>query len=62
MSLGAYQIKPILLFLGILSFILLSIPLLVVYCYIYIKSSLVIYIDKIKKEHKDNKNKGLSGV
>lgn len=52
MSIGNYEFKPILFCLGILSFILLVIPLVLVYCYIYLKSTLVDAISDIKKERK----------
>ena len=62
MSLGGFEFKPIILLLGVLLFIGLSIPLLVVYCYLYIKNTLLMYINTIKKEYKNNKNIGLKGV
>lgn len=50
MSIGNLEIKPILLCLGILLFITLSFPLLVVYSYIYIKFTLLDAWNDIKKE------------
>ena len=51
-SIGNYEFKPILLCLSLLSFILLAIPLVLAYCYIYVKSTLVDAISNIKKERK----------
>lgn len=62
MSIGNYEFKPILLLLGVLSFILLSIPLLALYGILYIKFSLINYINKLKKDYKNSKNIGLKGV
>lgn len=62
MSLGNFEFKPVLLLLGVLSFLLLSIPLLLLYCYLYIKFTLLNYINNIRKEYKNNKNVGLRGV
>lgn len=62
MSIGDYQVKPILLLLGVLLFIGLSIPLLIVYCYLYIKNTLYISWGEIRKGNKDNKYSGVRGV
>ena len=62
MSLGYYQVKPFLLLLGILLFITLSIPLLLVYCYIYIKNTLYNTYNEIKKNDKYNNFNSLKGV
>jgi len=62
MSLGNYEFKPVLLLLGILSFILLSIPLLALYVVMYVKFTLINYINRLKKGYKNNKNIGLKGV
>lgn len=62
MSIGNYEIKPIILLLGILLFIGLSIPLLIVYCYLYIKDTLIVSWNEIKKGNKNNKYKGVKGV
>lgn len=62
MSLGNYEFKPIVLLLGILMFIGLSIPLLLIYCCLYIQSTLVNSINELKKSSKDNKYKGIKGV
>ena len=62
MSLGYYQVKPFLLLLGILLFITLSIPLLLVYCYIYIKNTLYNTYNEIKKNNKYNNFNSLKGV
>lgn len=62
MSIGNYEFKPLLLCLGVLSFILLSIPLVVIYMLLYVKSTLLNYIDTIKKDYKNSKNIGLKGV
>jgi hypothetical protein len=51
-SIGNYEFKPILLCCSVLSFILLVIPLVLVYCCIYLKSTLVEGISYIKKERK----------
>jgi hypothetical protein len=62
MSLGNYEFKPIILLLGVLMFIGLVIPLLLVYSYLYLKSTLVISWNEIKKNNKLNKYKGVKGV
>lgn len=62
MSIGDYQVKPIILLLGILLFIGLSIPLLIVYCYLYIKNTLVVSWNEIRKGNKNNKYNGVKGV
>ena len=62
MSIGNIEFKPILLCLGILLFIALSIPLLIVYSYLYIKNTLLESIKEIKKNNKLTKYKGLKGV
>lgn len=62
MSIGNIEFKPILLVLGVLLFIGLSIPLLLVYSYLYIKNTLVISWNEIKKNNKSNKYKGVKGV
>jgi len=62
MSLNGWEFKPFLLLIGVLLFILLSIPLLFVYCCLYVKSTLIEYMNKLKKEYKDSKNIGLKGV
>jgi len=62
MSIGNYQVKPILLLLGILLFIGLAIPLALVYFYLYIKNTLVVRWNEIKKKNKYNKYSGIKGV
>lgn len=62
MSLNGWEFKPILLLLGVLLFIALAIPLLIVYGCLYIKFSLINYLNNIKKEYKKSKNIGLKGV
>jgi len=62
MSLKGWEFKPIILLLGILMFIGLSIPLLLVYSYLYLKSTLLDSWKEIKKNNKYNKYKGLKGV
>ncbi len=62
MSIGNYEFKPIILLLGILLFIGLAIPLLLVYSYLYIKSTLLDSINELKKHYKNNKYKGVKGV
>jgi hypothetical protein len=62
MSLGNYEFKPIILLLGVLMFIGLVIPLLLVYSYLYLKSTLVISWNEIKKNNKLTKYKGVKGV
>jgi hypothetical protein len=62
MSLGNYEFKPIILLLGVLMFIGLAIPLLLVYSYLYIKSTLLDSIREIKKGNKYTKYKGVKGV
>jgi len=62
MSLNGYEFKPIILILGILLFIGLSIPLLVVYCYMYMKFTLLDSWNEIKKNNKNSKYNGVKGV
>jgi hypothetical protein len=62
MSLGNYEFKPIILILGVLLFIGLAIPLLLVYSYLYIKNTLVNSWNEIKKNKKLTKYKGVKGV
>jgi hypothetical protein len=62
MSIGNYEFKPIILLLGVLMFIGLVIPLLLVYSYLYIKNTLVNSINELKKHNKNSKYKGLKGV
>lgn len=62
MSLYGWEFKPILLLLGVLLFITLSIPLLILYCCLYVKLTLINYYNRLKKDYKDNKNIGLKGV
>ena len=62
MSLNGYEFKPFILLLGILLFIGLSIPLLLVYCLLYIKFTLLNTYDNIKKNNKINKYKGIKGI
>jgi len=62
MSLNGYEFKPILLILGILLFIGLSLPLLVVYCYMYMKYTLLNTINNIKKNNKYYNNRPLERV
>jgi len=62
MSLGDYQVKPFVLLLGILLFIGLAIPLLCIYSYLYIKNTLVVSWNEIRKGNKNNKYNGVKGV
>lgn len=62
MSIGNYEFKPIILLLGVLLFIGLAIPLLLVYSYLYMKSTLVNSWNEIKKNNKLVKYKGVKGV
>jgi len=52
MSLYGWEFKPIILALGVLFFIGLSIPLVLVYVYLYIKSTLLNTINNIKNNNK----------
>lgn len=62
MSLNGYEFKPFILILGILLFITLSIPLMLVYCYLYIKNTLIISWNDIKKHNRNDKNRPLKRV
>jgi len=62
MSLNGFEFKPIMLLLGILLFISLSLPLLLIYSYLYIKNTLVISWNEIRKGYNNNKYKGVRGV
>ena len=62
MSLYGWEFKPFLLLLGILLFVGLAIPLAIVYFYLYIKNSLYISWNEIKKKNKYNKYNGVRGV
>ena len=57
MSLNGYEFKPIILFLGILLFIVLSIPILITYSFMYIKNTLLEQYKELIQEHKRYKNK-----
>jgi len=62
MSLKGYEFKPFILLLGILMFIGLSIPLLLVYFYLYMKDTLLNSINTIKENNKKDKYKGIKWV
>lgn len=62
MSLGQREFKPIILFIGVLLVVALAIPLLLVYSYLYFKSTLLDSIREIKKGNKYAKYKGVKGV
>jgi uncharacterized membrane protein YjfL (UPF0719 family) len=62
MSIGNLEFKPIVLLIGILLFIALSIPLLLVYCYLFIKNTLYNNWNEIKEKNKYNKSNSLRGV
>lgn len=62
MIIGNYEFKPIILILGILLFIGLCIPLLITYCYMYVKFTLINSWNEIKKNNKYTKYNGLKGV
>ena len=62
MSLGQREFKPIILFIGVLLVVALAIPLLLVYSYLYIKSTLLDSIREIRKGNKYTKYKGVKGV
>jgi len=62
MSLYGWEFKPILLTLGILMFIGLMIPLLLIYCYLYLKYTLYNTINNIKKNNKYYNNRPLRRV
>lgn len=62
MSIGNYEFKPIILLLGVLLFIGLSIPLLLVYSYLYMKSTLITSWNNIKKCNNLNKYRGIKRV
>ena len=62
MSLGNYEFKPIILLLGVLMFIGLAIPLLLIYSYLYLKSTLITSWNEIKKNKKLTKYKGVKWV
>jgi len=62
MSLNGYEVKPIILVLGILMFIGLSIPLLIVYCCLYIKYTLLKAYKDIKNSNNNDKYRPLKRV
>jgi len=62
MSLYGWEFKPILLILGVLFFIALSLPLLLVYVYLYMKYTLLNTIENIKKNNKYYNNRPLKRV
>ena len=62
MSLNGYEFKPFILILGILLFIGLTLPLLVVYSCLYLKHSLISSWNDIKKKNKYSKYNGIKGV
>lgn len=58
MSLNGCEFKPFILILGILLFIGLSIPLLLVYSFLYVKNTLLNQYKELIQEHKlYNRNK-----
>ena len=62
MSLNGYEFKPIMLLLGILMFIGLCVPLLLIYSFYYVKFTLYNSWNTILKNNKVNRDKGLKGV
>jgi len=62
MSIGNIEFKPIILLLGILLFVGLSVPLLLVYCYLYIKNTLITSWNEIRKGNKNSKYNGVKRV
>ena len=62
MSLGQREFKPFILFIGVLLVVALAVPLMLVYSYLYIKSSLIDSWNEIKKNNKLVKYKGVKGV
>lgn len=62
MSLGQREFKPIILFIGVLLVVALAIPLMLVYGYLYMKSTLVNSWNEIKKNNKLVKYKGVKRV
>ena len=62
MSIGNLEFKPILLLLGVLLFIGLAIPLALMYCYLYIKNTLYISWNEIRKGNKNSKYNGVKRV
>ena len=62
MSLGEWQFKPFILFIGILLFIGMIIPLTIVYAYLFSKNTLITSWNEIRKGNKDNKYKGVKRV
>jgi len=62
MSLRGWEFKPFLLLLGIFLFIGLLVPLLLVYSYLYIKNTLIVSWNEIKKNNKLVKYNGVRGV
>ena len=49
MSLGTHQIKPFLLLVGLLLFVLLSLPLVIAYIFTYVKYTLLEWHKEVKK-------------
>jgi uncharacterized membrane protein len=62
MSLGQREFKPIILIIGVLLVVALAIPLMLVYSYLYIKSTLITSWNEIKKNKKLTKYKGVKWV
>ena len=62
MSLNGWEFKPFLLLLGVLLFIGLSVPLLVVYSYLYIKNTLVNSWNTLKNSNRNDKDRPLKRV
>ena len=62
MSLGQREFKPFILFIGVLLVVALAIPLMLVYSYLYMKSTLVNSWNEIKKNNKLVKYKGVKRV
>jgi uncharacterized membrane protein len=62
MALGQREFKPFILLIGVLLVVVLALPLLLVYSYLYMKSTLVNSWNEIKKNKKLLKYKGVKGV
>jgi uncharacterized membrane protein len=62
MALGQREFKPFILLIGVLLVVALALPLMLVYSYLYLKSTLLNSWKEIKKYNKCNKYNGIRRV
>jgi len=62
MSLGQREFKPLLLIFGVLLFLFMIIPITLSLVYLYIKNTLIVSWNEIRKGNKNNRYNGIKGV